>query len=124
MFKKLTSKKRFEALREYLKEVEDADPQSRVDASRKRLNNPPKTSSDKTSDKTSNETSDKTSDKTSNETSNETRDDNEGDDSEDNQISNFVDSVLKKVSEEIVNGDSNDNNYNKENADFKGEVDV
>ena len=97
MFKELTSKKRFEALKEYLKEVEDADPQSRVDALRKSLNNPPKTSS------------------------NETRDDNEGDDSEDNQISNFVDSVLKKVSEEIVN---NDNNGNKENADLKSKVDA
>ena len=32
MFKTLNSKKRFEALREYLKEAEDADPQSRVDA--------------------------------------------------------------------------------------------
>ena len=35
MFKELTSKKRFEALREYLKEAGDADPQSRVDALRK-----------------------------------------------------------------------------------------
>ena len=36
MFKTLNSKKRFEELREYLKEAEDTDPQSRVDALRKR----------------------------------------------------------------------------------------
>ena len=111
-FKKLTSKKCLEALTEYLKEAGDADLRSRVDALRKRLNNPPETSSNETSNETSDETSD------------ETIDDNEGDDSEENQISNFVDSVLKKVSEEILNNDNNDNNYNKENADLKSEVDV
>ena len=133
-FKKLTSKKRLEALKEYLKEARDVDIQSRVDALRKRLNNPPKTSSNETSneiiDETSNETSDKTSDDNEgddNEGDDNEGDDSEGDDSEDNQISNFIDSVLKKVSKEIVNNnnnDNNDNNYNKENADLKSEVDV
>ena len=107
MFKELTSKKRFEALREYLKEAEDADPQSRVDALIKRLNNAPKTSSNEKRD--------------DNEGDDNEGDDNEGDDNEDNQISIFVDSVLKKVSKEIVN---NDNNDNKENADLKSELDA
>ena len=115
IFKKLTSKKCFEARREYLKEAGDADPQSRVDALRKRLNNPPKTSSNETRD--DNEGDD-------NEGDDNEGDGSEGDDSEDNQISNFVDSVLKKVSEEIVNNDNNDNNGNKENADLKSEVDA
>ena len=77
MFKKLISKKCLESFKEYI------DPQSRVDALRKKLNNLPKTSSDKTSN---------------DETSDETRDNNEdeGDDSEDNQIINFVDTVLKR----------------------------
>ena len=111
--KKLIDKKRFELFREYLKESEDADPQGRVDALRKRLNNPPKRNSDKTSDETSDDNEDK------------------GDDSEDNQISNFVDRVLKKVSEEIVNDDDSENGddkkllkMSKENVDLKSKVDV
>ena len=87
--KNLISKKRLESLREYLKESEDANPQDRVNAFRKKLNNLPKTSSDKTSD------------------------DNDNNDSEDNQISNFVDRVLKKVSKEIVNDDNKKDDYNK-----------
>ena len=90
--KNLISKKRLESLREYLKESEDANPQDRVNALRKKLNNLSKRSSDETSD-----------------------DDN---DSEDNQISNFVDRVLKKVSKEIVN-DDNKNNDNKNDDDKK-----
>ena len=45
-FKNLISKKRIESLREYLKESEDANPQDRVNALRKKLNNLPKTTSD------------------------------------------------------------------------------
>ena len=115
--KKLINKKHFELFREYLKESEDANPQGRVDALRKRLNNLPKTNSDETSDKTSDETSDDNEDKS--------------DDSEDNQISNFADRALKKVSEEIVNDDDNENDDNKkllklskENVDLKSKVDV
>ena len=84
----LISKKRFESLREYLKESEDFNPQDRVNALRKKLNNLPKTSSDETSDDNN---------------------DNDNNDNEDNQISNFVDKVLKKVSKEIVNDDNKDN---------------
>ena len=65
-FKNLISKKRRASLREYLKESEDVNPQDRVNALRKKLNNLPKISSDN------------------------------NDDSEDNQISNFVDRVLQK----------------------------
>ena len=73
----LISKKCRESLREYLKESEDANPQDRVNALRKKLNNLPKKSDD-------------------------------NDDNEDNQINNFVDSVLKKVSKEILNDDNDD----------------
>ena len=48
--KNVISKKCLESLREYLKESEDANPQDRVNALRKKLNNLPKTSSDETSD--------------------------------------------------------------------------
>ena len=41
-FKNLISKKCCESLREYLKESEDANPQDRVNALRKKLNNLPK----------------------------------------------------------------------------------
>ena len=81
-FKNLISKKRRELLREYLKKLEDTNPQDRVNALRKKLNNLPKTSSDN------------------------------NDDSEDNQISNFVDKVLKKVSKEIANDDNKYNGGN------------
>ena len=91
--KNLISKKRLESLREYLKESEDANPQDRVNALRKKLNNLPKTSSDETSYETSD-------------------DNNDNDDSEDNQISNFI-RVLKKVSKEIVNDDNKDDGDNK-----------
>ena len=84
-FKNLISKKRRESLRGCLKESEDANPQDRVNALRKKLNNLPKTSSDETSD---------------------------NNDSEDNQISNFVDKVLKKVRKEIVNDDNKDTGDN------------
>ena len=60
-FKNLISKKRRELLREYLKESGDANPQDRVNALRKKLNNLPKTS-DETSDEARDETSDETSD--------------------------------------------------------------
>ena len=49
-FKNLINKKRLQSFREYLKEAGDANPQSRVYALRKRLNNPPKTSSNETRD--------------------------------------------------------------------------
>ena len=48
--KNVISKKCLESLREYLKESEDANPQDRVNALRKKLNNLPKISSDETSD--------------------------------------------------------------------------
>ena len=70
-FKNLISKKRRELLREHLKESEGANPQDRVNALRKKLNNLPKTSSDN------------------------------NDDSEDNQISDFVDRVLKKKAKKL-----------------------
>ena len=108
--KNLISKKRLESLREYLKESEDVNPQDRVNAFRKKLNNLPKTSSDETSD--DNDDND--------------NDNNDNNDSEDFQISNFVDRVLKKVSKEIVNDDNKDDDYNKKllklskkNADLK-----
>ena len=82
-FKNLISKKRRELLREYLKESEDANPQDRVNALRKKLNNLPKASSDNTDD-----SEDRVLKKINKEIVN--------DDSEDNQISNFVDKVLKK----------------------------
>ena len=100
--KNLINKKRLESLREYLKESEDANPQDRVNALRKKLNNLPKTSSDETID----------------ETSDDNYDNNDNNDSEDNQISNFVDRVLKKVSKEIVN-DDNKNNDNKNDDNKK-----
>ena len=49
-FKNLISKKRLESFKEYLKKAEYINPQSRVNALRKKLNNLPKTSSDETSD--------------------------------------------------------------------------
>ena len=49
-FKNLISKKRCDLLREYLKESEDANPQDRVNALRKKLNNLPETSSDDSED--------------------------------------------------------------------------
>ena len=82
-------------MKEYLKKAEYTDPQIRVNALKKKLNNLPKTSSDN------------------------------NDDSEDNQISDFVDRVLKKVSKEIANDDNKKvskeivNDDNKKNADVK-----
>ena len=125
-FKNLISKKRLESFKEYLKEAEYINPQSRVNVLRKKLNNLPETSSDEISDVTSDDNND-----------NDNNDNNDNnDDNEDNQISNFVDRVLKKVSKEIVNDDNkddgdskNDDNKNdnnkkilklpKENADLK-----
>ena len=112
-FKNLISKKRLESFKEYSKKAEYIDPQVRVNALRKKLNNLPETS---------HETSDETTDDNNN--------NNDNDDSEDNRISYFVDRVLKKVSKEIVNDDNkNDDNKNddykkllklsKENADLK-----
>ena len=95
--KNLISKKRRELLREYLKESEDANPQDRVNALRKKFNDLPKTSDD------NDDSEDKVLKKVSKEIVND-----DNDDSEDNQISNFVDRVLKKVSKEIVNDDNND----------------
>ena len=112
-FKNLSSKKRRESLREYLKESEDVNPQDRVNelkeylkkakytdlqikvnALKKKLNNLSKTISD---DNNNNNDNDESEDNNNN---------NDNDDSEDNQISNFVDEVLKKVSKEIVNDDN------------------
>ena len=120
-FKNLISKNRLESFKEYLKKAEYIDPQSRVNALRKKLNNLPKTSSDETSDETSDDNND----------NNYNDDNNDNDDSEDNQISNFADRALKKASKEIVNDDrkddddsKNDDNkkllkLSKENADLK-----
>ena len=110
--KNLISKKRLESLREYLKKAEYINPQSKVDALRKKINNLSKTSSDEISDETSDETRDDNNDNDDNE--------DEGDDSEDNQISNLVDRVLKKVSEEIVNDDNkdDDDSENDDNINF------
>ena len=98
-FRNLISKKRLEAFKEYSKKAEYIDPQIRVNALRKKLNNLPEASSDETSDDNNNN--------------------NDNDDSEDNQISNFVNRVLKKVSKEIVK-DDNKNNDNK-NDDNKND---
>ena len=54
-FKNLIGKKRLESFKEYSKKAEYIDPQIRVKVLRKKLNNLPETSSDKTSDETSNE---------------------------------------------------------------------
>ena len=102
-FKNLIGKKRLQSFKECSKKAEYIDPQIRVKALRKKLNNLPKTS-DKTSDDNNNN--------------------NDNDDSEDNQISNFVDRVLKKVSKEIVNDDNKNDNkkllkLSEENADVK-----
>ena len=109
--KNLISKKRLESLREYLKESEDANPQDRVNALRKKLNNLPKTSSDETSDETSDKTSDEISDDNNdndnnnndndkndndNDNNDNDNDNNDNNDSEDNQISNFMIKYLKK----------------------------
>ena len=117
-FKNLINKKRRESLREYLKESEDTNPQDRVNALRKKLNNLPKTSSAETSDDNNdndnndndnNDNGDNDNDDNNVNYDNDDNDDNN--DSEDNKISNFVDKVLKKVSKEIVNDDSkNDDN--------------
>ena len=57
-FKNVISKKRRELLRKYLKEPQDANPQDRVNALRKKLNNLPKTSSDNNDDSEDNQISD------------------------------------------------------------------
>ena len=64
-FKNLISKKRLESFKEYSKKAEYIDPQIRVNALRKKLNNLPETSSDETSDEKSDETSDEKSNETS-----------------------------------------------------------
>ena len=126
--KNLISKKRFESLREYLKESEDVNPQDRVNALRKKLNNLPKTSDDNNdndnNDSEDNQISnfvDKVLKKVSKEIVNDDNNDNDNNDSEDNQISNFVDKVLKKVSKEIVNDDNKDNgdSENDDNISLK-----
>ena len=71
-------------MKEYLKESKDANPQDRVNALKKKLNNLFKTISKH----------------------NNNNNNNDNDDNEDNQISNFVDEVLKKVSKETVNDDA------------------
>ena len=99
-------------LKNIKKNAEYINPQIRVNALRKKLNNLPETSSDEKSDETSDEKFDETSDETSDDNDNN----NDNDDSEDNQISNFVDRVLKKVSKEIVNDDNkNDDDKNDDN---------
>ena len=84
-------------MKEYLKESKDANPQDRVNALKKKLNNLFKTISE---DNNNNNDNDDSEDNNNN---------NDNDDSEDNQISNFVDEVLKKVSKEIVNDDAKKN---------------
>ena len=106
-FKNLISKKRLEAFKEHSKKAEYIDPQIRVNASRKKLNNLPETSSDEKGDEKSDETSDEKSDDNNN--------NNDNDDSEDNQIINFVNRVLKTVSKEIVNDDNKNDNKNDDN---------
>ena len=80
--------KESDALKEYLKESKNANPQDRANALKKKLNKLFK----------------KISEGNNNDDSKNNNSDN--DDSEDNQISNFVDEVLKKVSKEIVNNDN------------------
>ena len=106
-FKNLISKKRLESFKEYLKEAKYINPQSRLNALRKKLNNLPETSNDETSDETSDD-------------NNDNNDNNGNNDSEDNHISNFVDRVLKKVIKEIVNDDNKDDRDNK-NDDNKND---
>ena len=103
-FERSVSKKRLESFKEYLKKAEYINPQSRVNALRKKLNNLPKTSSDETSDDNND---------------NNDNDNNDSDDSEDNQISNFVDRVLKNVRKEIVNDDNKDDGASKNNDNKK-----
>ena len=95
-FKNLISKKRRESLREYLKQSKDANPQDRVNALKKKLNNLFKTISEDNKNNNDNDNDD----------SKNNNNDNDNDDSEDNQISNFVGEVLKKVSKVIVNDDN------------------
>ena len=95
-FKNLISKKRRESLREYLKQSKDANPQDRVNALKKKLNNLFKTISEDNKNNNDNDNDD----------SKNNNNDNDHDDSEDNQISNFVGEVLKKVSKVIVNDDN------------------
>ena len=119
-FKNLISKKCLESFKEYLKKAEYINPQSRVNALRKKLNSLPETSSDETSDETSDEASDETSDgNNDNYDNNHNNNNNDNDDSEDNQISNFVDRVLKKVSKEIVNDHKKDDSDNKNDDNKK-----
>ena len=120
--KNLISKKRRESLREFLKESEDANPQERVNALRKKLNNLPKTSDDN-DDREDNQISnfvDRALKKVSKEIVNDDNNDSE-------------DKVLKKISKEIVNDDNGDsehkvlkkvskdivNDDNKDNGDSK-----
>ena len=110
-FKNLISEKRRELLREYLKESTDANPQDRVNALKKKLNNLFKKISEYNNNNNDNDDS------------KDNNNDNDKVDSEDNQISNFVDEVLKKVSKEIVNDDAKKkiNKYyrtNKKNGCF------
>ena len=93
-FKNLISKKRCESLREYLKESEDSNPQDRVNALRKKLNNLPKTSSDSEDNQIS-DFVDKVLEKVSKEIVNDNNNDSK-------------DKVLKKVSKEIANDNNND----------------
>ena len=122
-FKNLISKKRLESFKEYLKKAEYIDPQSRVNALRKKLNSLPETSSDETSsDETSddnNDNNDDNNDDNDNNDNNDNNDDNGNNDREDNQISKFVDRVLKKVSKEIVNDDNKDDGDRKNDDNTK-----
>ena len=72
-------------MKEYLKKAKYTDPQIKINALKKKLNNLSKIISD------------------------DNNNNNDNDDSEDNQISNFVDEVLKKVSKEIVNANAKKN---------------
>ena len=117
-FKNLISKKRLESFKKYLKKAEYIDPQSRVNALRKKLNNLPKTSSDETSDEASDDNNDN-DDNDDNNDNNDNNDNDDNNDSEDNQISNFVDRALKKASKEVVNDDNKDDDDDSKNDDNK-----
>ena len=118
-FKNLISKKRRESLREYLKESENANPQDRVNALKKKLNNLFKKISEDNNNNNDNDDSEDNKNNNDNGDSEDNNNNNDNDDSEDNQISNFVDEVLKKASKEIVNDDNgNDNAKKKSKKNF------
>ena len=95
-FKNLISKKRRELFRDYLKESENANPQDRVNALKKKLNNLFKKISEDNNNNNDNDDSEDNNSNNDNDDSEDNNNNNDNDDSEDNQISNFVDEVLKR----------------------------